>query len=104
VWFPNGMAVSADGTTLVCAESYGHCLTAFDIGHDGSLLDRRVWDKLDDDCYPDGICLDAEGAAWYADVPQQRCVRVAEGGAVLDVVDIDRGAFACMRGGDDAHT
>jgi sugar lactone lactonase YvrE len=104
VWFPNGMAVSTDGTTLVCAESYAHCLTAFDIGSDGSLLERRAWAELDDDCYPDGICLDAEGAAWYADVPQKRCVRVAEGGAVLDVVEVDRGAFACMLGGDDGRT
>ncbi|MGA8209319.1 MAG: SMP-30/gluconolactonase/LRE family protein [Nocardioidaceae bacterium] len=104
VWFPNGMAVSADGRTLICAESYAHCLTAFAIGPDGSLLDRRVWAQLDEDCYPDGICLDAEGAAWYADVPRRRCVRVAEGGAVLDVVEVDRGAFACMLGGGDGRT
>ncbi len=37
VWFPNGMAVTADGRTLVVAESYGHCLTGFDIGDDGTL-------------------------------------------------------------------
>ncbi len=104
LWFPNGMAITNDGTTLLCAESYAHRLTAFDLGPDGSLSGRRVWAPLDDDCYPDGICLDADGAAWYADVPRQRCVRVAEGGAVLATVEVDRGAFACMLGGDDGRT
>lgn len=53
---------------------------------------------------PDGICLDADGAVWYADVPNQCCVRVAEGGAVLSRVELDRGGFACMLGGPDGRT
>ena len=96
--FPNGMAVTADGTTLVVADSYRHQLVGFTIGDDGSLSERRVWADLGED-NPDGICLDASGAAWYADVPHQHCVRVAEGGEVLQMVDLDRGGFACMLGG-----
>ena len=103
VWFPNGMAVTPDGGTLIVAESYGHCLTAFDIGADGTLGNRRVWADLGD-AAPDGICLDADGAAWYADVPHRQCVRVAEGGEVLEVVKADRGCFACMLGGEDGRT
>jgi sugar lactone lactonase YvrE len=103
VWFPNGMAVTDDGSTLIVAESYGHCLTAFEIGPDGSLSGRRVWADLGD-AAPDGICVDAEGAVWYADVPHRRCVRVAEGGEVLEVVEVDRGCFACMLGGSDGRT
>jgi sugar lactone lactonase YvrE len=99
--FPNGMAVTADGATLVVADSYRHHLLGFTIGADGSLSERRVWADLGDHS-PDGICLDADGAAWYADVPHRVCVRVAEGGDVLDTVDLDRGAFACMLGGGDA--
>ena len=97
--FPNGMAVTADGGTLVVADSYRHQLVGFTIADDGSLSERRVWADLGDHD-PDGICLDADGAAWYADVPHQVCVRVAEGGEVLDTVDLDRGGFACMLGGD----
>jgi sugar lactone lactonase YvrE len=96
--FPNGMAVTADGGTLVVADSYRHHLVAFDIADDGSLTGRRVWADLGD-ANPDGICLDASGVAWYADVPHQHCVRVAEGGEVLRTVDLDRGGFACMLGG-----
>jgi sugar lactone lactonase YvrE len=101
--FPNGMAVTADNGMLVVADSYRHQLVGFDIATDGSLSGRRVWADLGD-AAPDGICLDADGAAWYADVPHQRCVRVAEGGEVLSVVELDRGGFACMLGGPVGRT
>jgi len=103
VAFPNGMAVTPDNATLILAESYGNCLTSFDIAADGSLSNRRVWARLDGG-YPDGICLDAEGAVWYADVPNKRCVRVREGGEVLQTVELDRGCFACMLGGEANRT
>jgi sugar lactone lactonase YvrE len=92
--FPNGMAITADGSTLIVAESYAEQLTAYDIAGDGALTDRRVWAATPGD-HPDGICVDASGAVWYADVGNQHCVRVSEGGEVLATVDLDRGAFAC---------
>jgi sugar lactone lactonase YvrE len=101
--FPNGMAVTPDNSTLIVAESYGQKLTAFDIAADGSLSNRRVWADLGGD-YPDGICIDAEGAVWYADVPNRHCARVREGGQVLQTVELDRGCFACMLGGVDRKT
>ncbi|MCU1681646.1 MAG: SMP-30/gluconolaconase/LRE-like region-containing protein [Amycolatopsis sp.] len=101
--FGNGMAITPDGSTLIVAESHGHRLTAFDIAADGGLSGRRVWADLGE-AAPDGICLDAEGAAWYADVPHKRCVRVREGGEVLQTVDFEHGCFACMLGGADRTT
>jgi sugar lactone lactonase YvrE len=101
--FPNGMAITPDESTLIVADSYGKELVAFDLAEDGGLSNRRTWADLGDGV-PDGICMDAEGAVWYADVPNRRCVRVAEGGDVLDQVDVDRGCFACMLGGDDRAT
>lgn len=101
--FPNGMLVTPDGSTLIVAESYGKRLTAFDIAADGGLSNRRVWADLGGGV-PDGICLDAEGAVWYADVPNKRCVRVREGGEVLDTIDLDRGGFSCALGGRDMKT
>jgi sugar lactone lactonase YvrE len=101
--FPNGMLVTADNSTLIVADSYSKCLTAFDVEPDGSLANRRVWADLGDGV-PDGICLDAEGAVWYGDVPNKRCVRVREGGDVLQTIELDRGCFACALGGADRRT
>ncbi len=101
--FPNGMAVTSDNSTLIVAESYGNQLTAFAIEADGSLSHRRVWAQTGTD-HPDGICLDAEGALWYADVGNKHCVRVREGGEVLQTIKLDRGCFACMLGGADSKT
>jgi sugar lactone lactonase YvrE len=101
--FPNGMAVTPDDSTLIVADSYAKALTAFDISADGGLSNRHIWADLGDGV-PDGICLDAEGAVWYADVPNKCCVRVREGGEVLQTVEADRGCFACMLGGPDGTT
>jgi sugar lactone lactonase YvrE len=101
--FPNGMAVTPDNSTLIVADSYRHSLVAFDVGADGGLSHRRVWADLGEGT-PDGICVDARGAVWYADVPHEQCVRVAEGGTVLQRIDLDRGCFACALGGPDGTT
>ena len=103
VAFPNGMVVTPDNATLILAESYGKRLTAFDVAADGSPSNRRTWADLGDGA-PDGICLDAENAIWYGDVPNKRCVRVREGGEVLQTIDLDRGCFACALGGADKRT
>ena len=79
VWFPNGMALTDDGATLIVAESYRNRLSAYDAAADGSLTNRRTWAELE--FAPDGICVDADGAVWYATVPGRCCIRVAEGGA-----------------------
>ena len=83
VAFPNGMAIVPDGSTLIVADSYGKELIAFDVADSGSLSNRRMWADLGEGV-PDGICTDSEGAVWYADVPNRRCIRVAEGGEVLE--------------------
>lgn len=93
--FPNGMAVTPDNSTLIVAESYAKRLTAYDVGADGDLSNRRVWAEVDG--YPDGICLDADNAVWCA--AMLRCLRVAEGGRVLQAIELDRSCFACMLGG-----
>lgn len=98
--FPNGMVITPDNRTLIISESFTGTLTAFDIDVDGGLGGRRVWA---DGLGPDGICMDADGAIWTSK-GEQDCVRVAEGGAVLDRIDLDRSAFACMLGGPDGRT
>jgi sugar lactone lactonase YvrE len=102
--FPNGTVITPDGVTLIIGESYAGALTAFTVGADGTLSDRREWATLDG-AVPDGICLDAEGAIWSACPLTGRVLRVREGGDVTDVVTVDRnGAYACMLGGADRTT
>jgi sugar lactone lactonase YvrE len=101
--FPNGMAITPDNRLLIVAESHGKRLTAFDIEPDGRLSNRRVWADVGAGV-PDGISIDSDGAVWYADVPNQRCVRVREGGDVLHTIQRDRGCFACTLGGERRKT
>jgi sugar lactone lactonase YvrE len=101
--FPNGMAVTPDNSTLIIAESYGGVLTAYHIAPDGDLTNHRVWADLHG-AAPDGICIDAEGAVWFAEVPGRRCVRVREGGEVLRTISSELGCFACMLGGPQGTT
>jgi sugar lactone lactonase YvrE len=98
--FPNGMVVTPDNSTLIVAESFAGRLTAFDIGADGSLSNRRVWAELGEG--GDGICIDAEGAVWSP--AMKACVRVREGGEVMERIELDRFCFACMLGGADRRT
>lgn len=104
VWFPNGTVITPDGGTLIVAETYASRLTAFSIGEQGRLSDRRVWADLGSGV-PDGICLDAEGGVWVADPRNKEVFRVLEGGEITDRVSTDtHGCFACMLGGEDRKT
>lgn len=107
--FPNGLVVTPDGKTLIVGETFASRYTAFTIGGDGSLVDRRVWAQLgsaEEPYFPDGCALDAEGHIWSADARSSRCGRVAPGGEVVDEVHVPDGlrCFACMLGGDDGRT
>jgi sugar lactone lactonase YvrE len=98
--FPNGMVIRGD--TLIVAETMGCRLTAFRIGDDGGLHERRVWAELGK-VAPDGICLDAEGAIWVASPRTNEFVRVHEGGAISERIPCDRQAIACALGGADGR-
>ena len=101
--FPNGTVITPDGKMLIVGETLGARLTAFDIGADGVLTGRRVWaDTMPR--VPDGIAFDAEGAVWIANPLAPECVRIAEGGAVLEVVSTgEMPCYACMLGGPDGR-
>jgi sugar lactone lactonase YvrE len=101
--FPNGMVITPDGRTLIVAETYAHRLTAFDIAADGALAKRRLFAALPD-CFPDGICLDAEDAVWVADARGRRVIRVREGGDIAETIATERTVFACMLGGEDRRS
>ena len=115
--FPNGSVITDDGRLLV-GETFGNRVTAFDIGEDGSLRNRRAFAEFgpaptERDLEPalaqvavgpDGCCLDAEGALWVADAAGARLLRVREGGEIVDEIAVGTGVFACMLGGADGRT
>jgi sugar lactone lactonase YvrE len=101
--FPNGPVITPDGKTLIVGETLGAVLTAFDIHPNGDLANRRVWADTRP-AVPDGIALDADGAVWVANPIAPQCVRIAEGGKVLEIVETDQPCYACMLGGADGKT
>jgi sugar lactone lactonase YvrE len=116
--FPNGTVLTPDGDTLIVAETMANRLTAFTVSN-GALTKRRTWAVFGDpptstdvgkileqvDVAPDGICLDAEGAVWVADVLNRRVIRVTEGGTIVqELTTGEMCAFACMLGGNDGQT
>ena len=102
--FPNGTVITPDGKTLIVGETFAGRMTAFDIAADGGLSNRRIWATLSEGAVPDGCCLDAEGAIWVASPTTNDVIRLHEGGKVAERIDVGRGAFACMLGGDDRKT
>jgi sugar lactone lactonase YvrE len=118
--FPNGCVITPDETTLIVAETVGARLSAFTIGDDGSLGDRRVWAQTAPTPVlgtfeqtlsqlrfgPDGCTLDVEGHVWAADLIGRRCARFAPGGDVVDEVVAPDGLviIACMLGGETGRT
>ncbi|MGA1344369.1 MAG: SMP-30/gluconolactonase/LRE family protein [Ilumatobacteraceae bacterium] len=103
LWFPNGAVITPDGGTLIVGESFGRRYSAYRLDDSGMPVERRTWAELGDRV-PDGCCLDAEGAIWFADPVGRRVVRVVEGGEVLEEVATDRSAVACALGGEDRRT
>ena len=116
---PNGQALSADGRTLIVAESAGQRLSAFTVGADGSLTGRRVSASfgkpatattLSDviaqvSVWPDGIALDGEGAVWVANPLGREVLRVVEGGEITDRLSTgELTCCACALGGPDGQT
>jgi len=115
--FPNGMVLTPDGRTLIVAETLMNRLSAFNL-QNGKLGPRRTWATFGheptstsvseilarSEVVPDGICLDAQGAVWVADLMHHRLLRVAEGGNILKELPTPLSPFACMLGGDDGRT
>src|SRR6185369_13234034 len=101
--FPNGPVITPDGKTLILGETLAGVLTAFDIGENGDLSNRRVWASTSPRV-PDGIALDAAGAIWVANPIAPECVRIAEGGEVKEVIETGAPCYACMLGGEDGKT
>jgi sugar lactone lactonase YvrE len=103
--YPNGVAITPDGATLILSETFGTMLTAFDVATDGTLSGRRVWASLPTHTNPDGLCIDEAGDVWVASYLAGEFLHVREGGEVLQRARFDgRWALSCSLGGADGRS
>lgn len=101
--FPNGMALTDGGSTLLVGESVGQQIRAYTRDETGRLSNERIWARVGPSA-PDGCAIDREGGLWIADAANQRVQRVVEGGEITDEIATGVGTFACALGGDDGTT
>jgi sugar lactone lactonase YvrE len=99
---PNGCVVTAEGDTLIVAESIAERLSAFDIAPDGSLGARRTFCELG--CHCDGICLDARGSVWVSSPRTDGLLKVDAAGGIVERIETERSVVACALGGEDGRT
>jgi sugar lactone lactonase YvrE len=117
--FPNGMAITMDGRSLVVAESLACRISVFDLAGDGTLANRQTWAVFEPrpaaftfaethtgrHVVPDGVCLDVADGLWVADAGGHAVLRVLRGGDVTDRIDLgDSTAYACALGGPDGRS
>ncbi|MER5435826.1 SMP-30/gluconolactonase/LRE family protein [Streptomyces sp. NPDC002588] len=117
LWFPNGCVITPDGV-LIVNETFGNRITAFDLTDDGLLVNRRAWARFgplptttdfaaaaaEFVVQPDGMCVDAEGALWIADLAAEKLLRLREGGEVIDEISPGMMPFSAALGGSDGRT
>ena len=120
LWCPNGIVVTADGNTLIIAESFAARLTAFTITASGELTDRRVFAQFGTppepgpaeqmlsslEVAPDGLAIDSEDFIWAADAANRRCIRISPAGEIVDEARHPDSAnlYSCALGGSDGRT
>ncbi|MEH6548749.1 MAG: SMP-30/gluconolactonase/LRE family protein [Pseudomonadales bacterium] len=96
--FPNGSVISADGRSLIVAETMAARLSAYAVEADGRLGERYTW-ALTGDYMPDGISMDSAGGIWVAAPMSKQIIRVEEGGLISHRIDLEQDSYACAVGG-----
>lgn len=75
---PNAVAISPDQRHLIVAETFGRCLTRFNIDSEGSLRDRCTLQAFEA-MKPKSLCLDNVGGIWVAPMGRPFAVRLSAG-------------------------
>jgi sugar lactone lactonase YvrE len=102
---PNGCAITADGRTFVVAETRVHRLSAYARAGDGTLSKHRAFGTAPEKTWADGICLDAEGAAWIGDPIGRQMLRMRDGGEIAERISCaPLQPVACALGGPQRRT
>jgi len=86
----NGPAVSPDGRTLYHTDTVNKSIYAFDLGLENNLTNKRLFVKIADQGYPDGMAVDADGFVWVALFGGWRIDRFSTSGKLVGTT-----AFPC---------
>ena len=107
----NGLAFSADGSTLYYIDTPTRRVDAFDIRTAGDgmpeLANRRTVVRIEeDDVWPDGMTIDEEEHLWIAlwGAGKVGCYDPATGAPLAEVRVPVRAVSSCCFGGDDMRT
>jgi sugar lactone lactonase YvrE len=92
--FANGMALSAEGSTLYVAETFARRVTAIPIGADGSAGEASVF-AADVPGLPDGLVLDTEGRLYICCYEPSRVCRADAAGRVEILIDDPEAHMLC---------
>ncbi|MBT3358698.1 MAG: SMP-30/gluconolactonase/LRE family protein [Rhodospirillales bacterium] len=102
----NGPAFAIDGKTMYHTDSPARTIYAFDVDDAGSISNKRVFIKFsEEDGYPDGMTVDAQGYLWVAHYRGWRVSRFSPDGRLdrafaLPVAQVT----SCVFGGADLET
>jgi sugar lactone lactonase YvrE len=101
---PNGPAFSPDGHVMYCADSPTRIIYSF--GLRSEAPEKRMFVRFgDDDGYPDGMAVDAEGCLWVAHWGGGCVSRFAADGRPLVRIEVPtENVTSCAFGGADMRT
>lgn len=85
--YTNEVRVSQDGRHLYVNETFGRCLTRFQIAADDSLSSRETVTRFEAGDFPDGMALDAQGGVWVVCIGSNRVYRVLPDGSRQLMID-----------------
>jgi len=102
----NGLAWSADGTTMFYIDTPTRRIDRFTVTPDGELAARTTAVSIPPGAgEPDGMCIDDDGALWVALWGGAAVHRYAPTGELLAIVEIDAPQVSsCCFGGPDGRT
>lgn len=102
----NGPAVSPDGMTLYHVDTLGGVIYACTVDADGSLVQRRVFASIpNEEGYPDGPTVDAEGCVWIGLYNGWGIRRYSPKGELIETIRMPVSAVTKVAfGGDDRKT
>jgi sugar lactone lactonase YvrE len=108
--YANGLALSPDGKTLYCSETYAYRIVAFDVGENGSLGNRREFARVNDiagggpPLAPDGLKTDAKGNLYIALYEGGKVLVADPEGKLLATIDPPAPNVSNVGFGEDAGT